>query len=48
MLGHGAGYFDLYVMVIPELRLHSLCILQGGQRILGGGSQILRAKKGGI
>ena len=30
------------------LRLHSLCILQGGAEDFRGGSQIFRAKKGGI
>ena len=29
------------------LRLHSLCILQGGQRILGGDLKFLEQKKGG-
>ena len=30
------------------IRLHSLCILQGGAEDFRGGSQIFRAKKGGI
>ena len=34
---------------LPQLlRLHSLCILQGGAEDFRGGSQIFRAKKGGI
>ena len=31
-----------------SVRLHSLCILQGGAEDFRGGSQIFRAKKGGI
>ena len=44
---------DVYNKVIPSnisdlFRLHSLCILQGGAEDFRGGSQIFRAKKGGI
>ena len=38
------GRIDIFVHV----RLHSLCILQGGAEDFRGGSQIFRAKKGGI
>ena len=37
----------LYLEVQINLRLHSLCILQGGQRILGGDLKFLEQKKGG-
>lgn len=39
-------YTYLYIYIL--LRLHSLCILQGGgQRILGGDLKFLEQKKGG-
>ena len=43
-----------YPVAVPKevlygfgFRLHSLCILQGGQRILGGDLKFLEQKKGG-
>ena len=47
----GITYFEQvfrYICALSGFRLHSLCILQGGAEDFRGGSQIFRAKKGGI